>query len=1221
MVYMRQFGWQTASLVIIALLPGITAAQETRGMIFGRVLDTQSAVIAGASVSVRNEDTSAVVNLKTNATGYYEANLLLPGNYVIAAEAAGFKKTVRSGVALPVSTQLQIDLSLEVGSVSDSISVTAEAPMLETNTVSSGRVMDNRSLMDLPAIGNQATQLVKMTPGVGTTGVNNYVEFHSTQSASRFAIPGAVGGNDYAIDGAPNLSHDRYMAYVPHSETLQEFKVETAAFDASIGQTTGASVAMMTKSGTNTLHGTASNQIWQQRWNGTPFFVRQKYYSDIAAAEVAGDKALADNLRSQPKQASGHSNNFAGTIGGPVVIPKLLNGRDRLFFFFSYNGSKSIATAPGAINYTVPTLANRNGDFSSLLNVDAGRYQIYDPLTISSDPARAEHFVRSPFPGNIVPQSRIINPAYKKLVDFLPPPNNSPSSPNAEPVNNYLALGRGDDSIYNALSSRVDYARSERNRFFFRWNWADWHNEADHWAFAYEGARAIDRTGWMRRNIAAGFDWVYMITPTTLLNATLSVSNYREGPEANVYATLKFRPTDLNLPAYMDAKADGRYHFPVFNISGYTTLVPETYPSIDITRHQAGKIEISQVRGKHTLRGGFDLRQRYRAANAGGATSGSFTFNSTYTRRNEDTFTPAGSLGHSWAAFMMGIPGSDMIATRDSYINYNPYYAAFLQDNIRLTTRLTVTLGLRMEYELGPTERFNRFLGGFDPTLSLPISAAAEAAYARAPVSEMPVSSLRVVGGTFYPAVGGAPRQFWGNELMWLPRVGAAYQLNAKTVVRGGYGLFFDTVNVSNFTPDQTGFSKDTSGMLTTDFGMTWLAGDPRAGVSPMSDPFPVRADGTRFDVPVRDALGSMARAGRGFTYNNFDMKHGRVQRWRLSVQRQLTPNMSIEAAYAGSYSDRITLSKTISFLPESYWADGLVRNSQVASNLDANVTNPFHITNFADLASSNPRVYNDMASQSFFTSATVRKSVLLRAFPQMNGLTEGNVPSGEARTHDLELSFQRRLSKGLNLILAYTRLYTKDATAYLNEFDSEPYWEERGMGRPHRLTATGIYELPFGRSRKWLQHGIASRLFGGFEVAVTYEFQPGDLLSWGNLFYYGDLADIRNGSSTLDRWFNTDSFERTAASGPASYHRRVFPTRVPGVRGDLTNQWNANVMREFRVRERFAVQFRMDALNLANRSQFAAPELSPYSTNFGKVTSVSGATKRFLQAQLRVRF
>ncbi len=424
-----------------------------------------------------------------------------------------------------------------------------------------------------------------------------------------------------------------------------------------------------------------------------------------------------------------------------------------------------------------------------------------------------------------------------------------------------------------------------------------------------------------------------------------------------------------------------------------------------------------------------------------------------------------------------------------------------------------------------------------------------------------------------------------------------------------------------NEEPDQTGFSRTTSSIMTTDFGVNWLLGDPRRGISPLTDPFPVRADGSRFDVPTGNRLGVMARTGRGYSFSDYNRPHARQQRWRFGIQRQLGSDMMIDVAYAGSYSDRVGLSRVLSALPEQFWASGMARNNDIANNLNANVTNPFRLTNFQSLASSHPLIYQDMSTQSFYTSSTIRKNQLLRPFPHMNGLTDTTVPTGEVRTDALEVSFQRRFARGFNLNVSYTRLRDDEADTYLNEFDPLPTWRESNDGRPHRLAATGIYELPFGRGRAFARSGIVSHIAGGFQAAATFEWQPGPLVNWGNVFYYGDLKNINTGERSLDRWFNTSDFERVAARTPAAFHRRIFPTRIDGLRRDSTNQWNVNLQRDFRITERVVLQLRGDALNIQNRSQFSDPNTTPTSTDFGRITSQTNTRNRFIQVQARLRF
>src|SRR5262249_36071110 len=283
--------------------------------------------------------------------------------------------------------------------------------------------------------------------------------------------------------------------------------------------------------------------------------------------------------------------------------------------------------------------------------------------------------------------------------------------------------------------------------------------------------------------------------------------------------------------------------------------------------------------------------------------------------------------------------------------------------------------------------------------------------------------------------------------------------------------------------PNQFGFSRTTSTVVTTDFGQTWLVGDPRNGVSPLRDPFPVRGDGTRFDTPPKAGLGAMAVAGRSVPFSDFDLERCRPQPWRAGVQRQIGTKMLIDASYSGSYSDRVAVPRTLSALPAQYWATGNTRNDAIATNLNSNVTNPFYIGNFADLAKSSPVVYQNMSTLAFFTSRTARKNQLLRAFPEMSGLTQTNAPAGDVRTHDLEVSFERRFAKGVSFFAAYARTSPQTPDFFANEFDAAPTSRESNFARPHRLVFTGIWELPFGRGRAFLQHGIPNWLFGGWQL------------------------------------------------------------------------------------------------------------------------------------------
>ncbi len=1206
-------------------------AQDTRGNISGTITDSQSALIPGASVLISNTGTGTTTRLVSNASGYYEAPLLLPGSYAVSVESNGFKKAVRTGLTLALAERLQIDFQLEVGGTTESVTVTSEAPILDTSTVSTGRAMTHREVMDLPVLGNNISMLARLSPGVQVPGTTQFLVQGQVGGGSQYNMPGGVGGNEWSLDGASTNGTDRRVAIMPSADIVDEFRIETSNFDAAFGHSTGLNISMSTKAGANAVHGSATYQYFNQRWNAASFFVKQSRYQQVAALRSVGDIAGADKLAASPMLPAGHTNNYQGSVSGPVYLPKVFDGRNKLFFYLGYSGLINLQAArPSEINYTVPTVAMRNGDFSGLLPVDAVRYQVYDPLTTRADPARAGHFVRSPFAGNIIPRNRFTNPMYDFYTKRMPLPNNDPSDPRREPFNNYLATGMPNNVTYRSWNNRFDYQATEKHRFFFRWLSSYYLEDAQD--YTYQTEAGLMAWNEKRPTKSAAADWTYTVNATTVINVSADTTRFLLQNQR--LGTRKYKPTDVGLPAYMDQKCAGSCVLPRVIWPGMTAwsgdmVLSTTVDSGPQGRQQSLKFNISKIHNSHSLSAGADLRQHYRTLiQNGGFTSGNFTFANNYVRKDEDGLVPAGGLGLSWASFVLGMPSGMSVDTNDTYALMNPYYGFYAQDTWRVNRKLTITLGLRTEYERGPTERYNRALTYFDPSLTLPISAGAQAAYARSPLPEVQASSFKVIGGSIYAGINGADRKLWRNELMWLPRLSGAYQINPKTIVRGGYGIYYDTLNVMNQAVDQSGFSRATNTILTNDFGVNWLAGNPQNGISPLRDPFPVRGNGTRFDVPLQAGLGTMAKAGQGFTYTAYDRPHPRVQRWRVGVQRELSANMMIEASYWGQWADRVNVTNREDSLPEQYWATGNVRNNALANELNRQVVNPFHINNFSAMQTSDPVLYQQLTTIGTFTSTTIAKNRLLRPFPEMNNLGNAANSRGFARTHAFELNFQRRMSRGFNINASYTRMHQDNKTIFENEFNDEPtIWWPSNTARPHRFTVTGIYELPFGRGRAYLQSGILNHIAGGWQIAGTYEFQPGPLLGWGNLFYKGDINTFEKdsslgGSKTLDQWFNTNlPYEKLAANQPAAFHVRVFPRFFNGLRADGLSQYNANLLREFKIVEGVRFQIRMDVINLQNRSQMSPPDLSPVSTNFGRVTSQTSSLNRFYQIQGRIQF
>ncbi len=716
---------------------------------------------------------------------------------------------------------------------------------------------------------------------------------------------------------------------------------------------------------------------------------------------------------------------------------------------------------------------------------------------------------------------------------------------------------------------------------------------------------------------------------STVVDTQVSANRFYEDQQRR--GLHKYKPTDVGLPAYLDeyCEAQSNCMLPTINIAGYQGVSTNADGGLQTTNFQA-QSNVTSVRGTHTLRGGIDYRLAMRRGGlmAAGNVSSSYNFDNTFTRAADTTAVfPTNNVGPSLAALMLGIPTSVSIGQNAPISMSNPYYGAFVQDTWRVASNLTFNFGLRYEFEDGIREKDDRWLTGFDPDAHLAITDLAQPAYARSPIPQVPVSAFRVLGGSVYAGAPGASGLSWRGESMWMPRVSGAYTIGERTVVKGGYGLFYDTLNAGDYTGfNQLGYSATTTNLSSTDFGQTWLLGDPRNGILPIADPFPVRVGGGRFEVPIEDALGVNAILGSSFTREDPNRKHARVQRWRLGVQREVLRGLAVELAYAGSYADRVGRNINEVYVPEQYYSTVTnVRDASAQALLQQQVPNPFHISNFPSLATTDPALYARLAGNAFFTAATVQRQNLLRGFPQLSGLVYANLPLGEVKDHSLEITVTRRYSAGLSANVAFAaRRVTENRT--VEAYDRAPtLWQTSQNARPWRLSGAAVYEFPFGRSKPFLNNGgIASMLLGGWQTGGTFELQPGPLLDWNNLFFNGDLSSIakedpeialqRDGTIDLTKtWINIDAgFERDAARQPAAFQKRGFPFRIDGVRGPGMFLVNANIVRNFSLGGRRQLQTRVDVQNLFDSVQWGNPNLDPTSTNFGRITTARNSIMRF---------
>jgi hypothetical protein len=1154
-----RFGCLVATVVFAFQAP--IPAQESRGTLLGRVSDSSDAIIAGAKVTATNADTGVTFSSVTNRTGDFIFPLLVPGSYSLTIENPGFKTYNRSGIVVRVNDQMAINVTLDVGQASQTVNVTAETPLLDTSSASIGHVVDSRTIMELPLKDGMVLTMATLAPGVIFTPESaGYVRPFDTSSPSTMSIDGTrSGSNQFMMDGAPNMQGTQ-VAYSPPPGVVEEFKVQAANFDAGSGFMGGASINMSLKSGSNSMHG----QIYYFMQN--PVLNADKFF------RLAVGKPQFRLYR------------WGGSASGPVNIPKLYNGRNRTFFMYGYEGIWSFDPSPWVVE-SVPTQAMRNGDFSSLLALGS-RYQIYDPF--SNVATGNGQFTRSPLPNNVIPANRI-NPAARRIAELWDAPNQAGT---ADSVNNYQKGKNAQDTYWNHIV-RVDHNLSAKQRFYVRTNFTD--------LLRPENARHNNAVGdnFYRYNKGFAFDHVYTLSPTFFMNSRYTLTRFITGNTTFQQdwdlAGAGFSPEFIR---QINA-VDPRYvKLPNIAVSGYSSLGGVSSRNNVATDIHEAAVSFTTVASAHTLRYGLAHRV-YRRNNFNfGNSSGSFTFDPTWTRGPLNT-SAASPIGQGLAAFLYGLPGSGNFPISDSYAEQSVVPALYLQDDWKLSRKLTLSLGLRYERPSPVTERFNRSVRGFDPSVASPIQAQVLANYARNPIPEVPVSQFKVLGGLTFAGVNGQPEGLWkSNQNLWMPRLGFAYSLTPKTVVRGGYGIFFDALGVTNVHVNQTGFSQTTDMVTSLDNGLTYAAD--------LSNPFP-----GGFLLPAGASGGLSTNLGQGINFFNENTTSSYMQRWQFAVQRELISNSLIEVSYVGNRGTRMLIptgngGTDINAVPAQYLSTSPVRDQNAINYLNAQVPNPFY----------------PLLPKTSLASTTVARSQLLRPYPQFGSIGYAT-NDGYSWYHSMQVRVEKRFSAGLSASLSYTWSKLMEAVSYLNVVDPRPEEVISSQDRTHRTTLTWLYELPFGRGKALNpSNRFVSGIIGGWQMQGIFTSQSGAPLGFGNAIFTGDLANVplSKGERSVNRWFNTDAgFERNASLQLASNIRR-FPSRFSGIRADGPFNWDISMLKNTRLTERAQLQFRAEAINALNHPQFTAPNTTPTSTAFGTVTG-EFAWPRVIQFGMKVLF
>ncbi len=1153
----HRIGWAAClSLALLVVLSAPLSGQDPRGSLIGTITDPTAAAAPGVSVEATNQSTGVTVTTTSNDRGRFVLPYLLAGFYTVSAEAEGFKRFSREDVQVRIGEVTELAIRLELGSVSETIEVTAATPVLDTSTPSLGQVLDERRVVELPTLAGNAFELALLTPGVfnGTNLRDRKPAFNNGNSQISTDGSGTYN-NEFQIDGVSNTFADgnsrARVAFSPPQNAIQEFKMQTSNYDAAIGHTLGSVVNVSTKSGTNELHGEAHWFVRNRAFDAPNFF----------------------NNKNGTEAPVYQDNRYGASVGGPVVLPNLYKGENKTFFFYAYEANKWIV--PGNFTGTVPTALQRGGDFSDLLAVGPN-FQIYDPLTTRA--TGDGRFERNPLVNNAIPVSRL-DQVGRNLVDLYPLPN---STGTTDGRNNFFNGSLQSLEDYYVHVGRVDHAFSDNYRVFGRFHYDFWEEDKNN-----HFDNRINGIILNRINRGAAIDQVFVLSPTWLLNVRYGFTN-QEFPEKRI--TQGYDLASLGFASSLVNSIDSELAtVPRTVLSGYSTLSPwESGDGTNTGITHSWQGNFTTLMGNHNLKYGVDFRIYRGFENRfPQSVSPDFDFENTYVRGPFNT-SPAAPIGQELAAMLFGVPAGTM-AYSASYALQSTYLGLYLQDDFKVTNNFTLNVGLRFEKEGPISERYDRLTSGFDLGVTNPVDAQARANYADNPIPEIAPEDFRALGGlTFVGSGNRNPYETESNN--FLPRIGFSWQVMPKTVVRAGYGIFFDLVGVNRSDALQYGFSQSTPIQATLDSGLSFIANN--------SNPFP-----NGLIPPLGAAGGLETNLGQGFDFYPQKRLNGYAQRWSFGVQHEVGKFL-LEGSYVGNRGSRLQIDRRINETPVGYLSTSPFRDNATNTYLSQQFPNPFNGTN--------P-----------IFGANMSRANLLKPYPEFGNIVLVG-PQGYSWFHSFQGRVERRFSQGYTFGLSYTWSKSMEAIEFINNGDALPYESLSGLDRPHRVALSGIYEFPFGRGRRWLSNApkIVDHLAGGWQVNAVIIYQSGQALGFGNALFIGNVQDIPLDSSerSAERWFNTAAgFNRNSAQQLVSNYR-TFPLRFGGVRGDAQDRWDLSLLKNFAITERVRLQFRAESFNALNSSIFNNPNTTPTSGSFGVITGTQAPARTF-QFALKLEF
>lgn len=1060
--------------VLCLLLVGGAWAQSDRGSISGTVLDTSGAAVSGASVTLKGVDTGSVYKTVSSSTGGYRLNDLAIGRYDVTVEATGFKTSVQRAVEIQINTVASLNITLQLGDVKEEVTVLADAPTVQTDSSDVGTVVEDKQIHDLPLSLNSTGQsfvrspetFIFLTPGTigqGTTGDHSSAGIYETKISG-----GQNFGSEILLDGASVQRMDSGTAFdqtAPSVEALTEFKVTTSTPSAEFGHTSGGVESFTTKSGTNKFHGSVFELFRNEAldafsWND----------------DFANSLALNSGTPLSPKPRD-RQNDFGGALGGPVRIPHIYDGHDKTFFFFAweqYRNRRGLALDV----ISIPTAAERGGDFSALLGADTGIPnpctpgqdvfvgQIFDPSTTQTISGQT---CRSPFPGNKITN---ISPVAQKVLTYLPPTNltgtTNGNGVGPGTVQNYLNPQALDHVVTTQMSFRIDENLSQKHKLFFSYSSREQN---------YLNANNFDLpppltpsnyynyyfTHYLR------FGWDYIISPSLLNHVTVGfnrVYTAAKAPSVNgsnwegvLGITGASGPT---FPQFQFNAAQGGAAYSSWSDNNDTLQIPNALVVAD---------SVSWTKGQHSFRFGFDWRSYQYSVEAPGTSSPAYIFSN-----NETSFTPPAQnpntslTGDPFASFLAGAPDQEQLMVTSHFSRWaNNYYAMYVQDDFKARPNLTLNLGLRWDIETPRHEAI-----GAQSVLSL-----------TTPNGDTPGQ----LGALIYGKGATGATTYFKN---FGPRIGFAYSPDfiKNTVVRGAYSIYYAPLTYSDF-----GDNLSSGTTASPNFQST----DKYTPVQGLDAGFPSYTPPSNTQSPT---LNTFTQNGLYYVAPNYG-RPGMVQNWDIEIQHQLAPDLIWSTGYIGQHATRLRSNLAQINTPNpvynslgpalGYQVDGSDGNNGPAILSSLGVTVPSWFTPGWGGSGSSLNVIGQ----------------LLRPFPQYSTITTNCCLEnlGQSTYNALQTKLERRFRNGLNLLASYT--YSKTITDADSSFSTETGFNSSVFGAqnpynlrgekavsyqdiPHAFVVSYLYELPFGPGKSHLTHGVASKVAGGWQISGVQRYQIG---------------------------------------------------------------------------------------------------------------------------------